>query len=519
MGGTAVKRFLDTAVIALVLAAAACGSSDEASTTQAPAANAPTGTTQAPLAELVTVDDVSVYQAVKAQIIKDGGIVEKPNAPVIANRPAIIRFFLKALGTARPTVEGELTIKSPGKPDLVLRDGGKRVVTEIDDDELGTTLNFTVPADAMQADSTYSFRAASGKLDGAADVLTFPPDGKPISLGAKMGSQTLKVKFVPITLDDEGTERAADMRNVQMYKDTLYKMYPVANVEVSVREQPFKWPSAVEANGSGWDKLLSGIMQLRRADNSPQNVYYVGVFNPKSSLEEFCSKGGCVLGIAPQATERDVNMRVALVLGYNNRGAGGTLAQELAHAMGRWHAPCGNPDAIDEDYPYGNASIGVEGYDLLDKKWYSPGSRLKDFMSYCGPTWVSDYTFKGLYERMDLVQQQEIEKQQQGGTGAGASGRTTQVMQTFLVDKSGKVEEGPELDALGGAPADGEDTIGVTYEGAGSATVGSAKGVVRRISGTGGRIVVAPAAPKAALRARLGGIGVTALRSAPYVAR
>ena len=525
------KRFLDTAVVALVLGTGACGASDEASTTQ-PGSETPAAAAQAPLAEQVSIDDISVYQAVKAQIVKEGAPSAKLNAPVIANRPAVIRVFVKAITTARPTVEGELVLKTPGKPDLVVRDGGKRIVNELDDDELATTLNFNVPAEAIQAGTTYSFRVASGKLDGATDVVSFPADGSAAPLGAKTSSQVLRVKFVPVTLDDAGTERAADMANVQMYKDTLYKMYPVASVEVSVREQAFKWPEAVEASGRGWDKLLTGIMQLRRADASPQNVYYVGVFNPKSSLEEFCSKGGCVLGIAPQASERDVNMRVALVLGYGNRGAGGTLAQELAHAMGRWHAPCGNPDAIDDDYPYGNASIGVEGYDILDKKWYSPGSRLKDFMSYCSPTWVSDYTYNGLFERMDLVEQQEQERAKSGGTATGtgtgtgtAGGRETQVMQTFLVDKDGKVEPGPELDAIpppnGANSADGakDETIAITYEGAASKTLGSAKGVIRRIAGTGGRIVVAPAAPKAALRARLTGLGVTALRSASLTGR
>ena len=169
---------------------------------------------------------------------------------------------------------------------------------------------------------------------------------------------------------------------------------------------------------------------------------------------------------------------------------------------------------------------GVEGYDILTKQWYSPGSRLKDFMSYCSPTWVSDYTYNGLFERMDLVEEQERAKSSAPpatGTGTGtAGGRETQVMQTFLVDKDGKVEQGPELDAIApGQGADGakDETIGITYEGAGSNAIGSAKGVVRRIAGTGGRIVVAPVAPKAAVRARLTGVGVTALRSASLTAR
>lgn len=506
--------------IALVLAAVACGSSDEGSATAPPAATPPPAP-QAPLAEQISVDDVAVYQAVKAQLVREGEIVEKPNAPVIANRPAVIRVFVKARRTARPTIEAELVLKTPGKPDLVLRDGGKRVVNELDDDELGTTMNFPVPADALQAETTYVFRAAAGKLDGAADVLTFPSDGVPLKLGVKTSSQTVRVKFVPITFEDEGVERPADMSSVQLYKDTIYSMYPVANVEVSVREQPLKWAQPVQSNGGGWDKLLSTLMQLRRSDAPAQDVYYVGVFNPRSSLAEFCASGGCVLGLAPQATERDLNMRVALVLGYDNRGAGDTVAHELAHAMGRGHAPCGSPAGIDDEFPYGNASIGVGGYDLLTKKWVSPSSRAKDFMSYCGPTWVSDYTYNAIFERMTIVAQQEIDRQKAPATtstGGAAGGASAQVMQSFLVDKNGVVEPGPELDTLGGA-AEGDEKVAVTYEGPGDAKLASAVGVVRYLPAIDGRIIVAPRAPKAALRARLGGIGVTALRSVSYSSR
>ncbi len=505
-------RTLEISVAALVLGAAACGSNvvvtDKGSS---PTTDTPATTPAGTIADILQVDDIGVYQAVKASIVKEGSIVVgKPNAPVIANRPAIIRVFVKALGVNRPTIEGELTLKTAGKPDLVLRDGGKKVVTELDDENLGTTLNFSIPADMIQADTSYVFKVAANKLDGATDVMVFPPGGAPQSLGAKTSSQVLKVKFVPIDIDD-GTDHPADMRNLQTYKDTLYRMYPVASVDVSVRDEAFKWTTAVQANGDGWDRLLSGLMQLRRADGSPQNVYYVGVFNPKASLEEFCARGGCVLGIAPQAGERDVNMRVALVLGYGNHGAGSTLAQELAHAMGRWHAPCGNPEAIDPDYPYGSASIGVWGYDIIDKKWLDPGTRLKDFMSYCGPTWVSDYTYSGLFDRMDLVQQQmqDLEKAQGTSGGAGAGGS---VMQTFFVDKYGGVEQGADVDVVPGADA-GQPSIDITYQGAGSTNVGTVKGSVRRISGTGGRIVVAPVAPRAAIRAHLAGIGATALRS------
>jgi len=261
-------------------------------------------------------------------------------------------------------------------------------------------------------------------------------------------------------------------------------------------------------------------MQLRRADKAERDVYYVGVFTPKPTIDQFCDKGGCILGIAPQADELSVGMRAALVLGYKSHGAGGTLAQELAHAMGRMHAPCGSPQAIDSDYPYGNGGIGVWGYDILKKEMVDPGNRYRDFMSYCGPVWVSDYTFQGIYERMETLtaQQKAIDAQVPsatpasgsggGGGGAGAAAATV-TRQSFIVAADGSVQEGPALEVIPGQ-ARGEH-VDVTYEGATGKVLATARGHVRTISGTGSRLVVVPEAPASATRARLAGIGVSAL--------
>lgn len=490
------------------LACGACGASDDAA---APAATetAPTAPVST-VADELSIEEVAVYQGVKVTLAKDGVLVPeaKLNAPVIAARPALVRVYVKAIGRTRPFIEGELRVKRAGREDLVLKDGGKRVVPELDDAELDQTLNFSIPAEDMTADATFSVRAGL-KLDG--DVISFPAEGGAVPFGAKTTSQRLRVKFVPVSYEaDEGVSLTPDLADIAALKDTLYKMYPVASVDVTVRE-PFKWSTIVKSNGPGWDALLTGIMQLRRADKAERDVYYVGVLTPKASIDQFCNQGGCILGIAPQAEERDVNLRVALVLGYQSRGAGSTLAQELAHAMGRGHAPCGNPQAIDDDFPYSSGSIGVFGYDLLKNVLIDPGHRYRDFMSYCGPTWVSDYTYKGIFERMDALTKQQQAIDASAGTpapGVGSGAQQTEVMQSFRITTDGAVHEGPALDMIAGESA---DDVAVSYRGANGQIVRTTKGRVRTISGTGSRLVIAPAAPLGATHARVGAHGFTAL--------
>ncbi|MBX3187159.1 MAG: hypothetical protein KF819_09095 [Labilithrix sp.] len=461
-----------------------------------------------PLAEQVRVEEVAVYQGVKSVLVAGGEIPKKLNAPVIAGRPAFVRVHVRPIGKTRPTLSGEMRVKRAGKEDLVLRDVvGKRVVLELDEEHLYETLNFEIPAEDMTADASFSLRVGTS-LD-AADLLTYPADGGAMPFGAKTTSNTLRVKFVPISYEEEGTPLLPELeKDLAFYRDTLYSMYPVATVDASIRA-PFRWGAKVEPDGDGWGELLQGLMQLRRADKAPRDVYYIGVFTPKATLDEFCRNGGCVLGIAPQAQERDVNLRIALVLGYRNRGSAGTLAQELAHAMGRMHAPCGRPDAIDPDFPYGGGGIGVWGYDLLTKEWKNPGARLRDFMSYCSPVWISDYTWSGLFERMDVLTQQQAALDAANG-GSGAPAPAARTMQTFMVGRDGKVSAGGSIEDLEGPH--GGDTLPVTYESSSGVTLSSTQGYVRKIAGIGGSIVVAPEAPAAAARARVGRT-VTDLRS------
>jgi hypothetical protein len=504
------------ALAALVAAAAngACGSSDSSTpASSGPAAAAAPATPPPTAADQMAIDEVAVYQAVKTTVVKEGALVAKTNAPVIANRPALVRVFVKAIARTRPAIEGELRVKRAGKEDLVLKDGGKRIALELDDSAMEQTLNFEIGAEDMTPDATFSVKVGT-KLD-SGDVVTFPADGTAAPFSAKTASQQLRVKFVPVTYEaDTGTSITPDLADMASLKETLYKMYPVASVEITVRE-PLKWSTPVKADGPGWDTLLSGIMQLRRADKAASDVYYVGVFTPKETIDQFCDKGSCILGIAPQAGELSVGMRAALVLGYKNRGAGSTLAQELAHAMGRAHAPCGSPQAVDTDYPYPGGSIGVFGYDIVTKTLLDPSGRYRDFMSYCGPTWTSDYTFAGIYERMEVVTAQQKAltpapgaSTPPGGAGAGAAIQSV-TRQSFIVAKDGSIQEGPALEVI---PGDGSgEHVDVAYVGPTGKVFSSAKAHVRTISGTGSRIVIAPEAPAGATHARLAGMGLTAL--------
>ena len=68
------------------------------------------------------------------------------------------------------------------------------------------------------------------------------------------------------------------------------------------------------------------------------------------------------------------------------------IAHELGHNLSLYHADCGDPALTDPSFPHDNARSGVWGWDPRDGGSLAPPERA-DFMSYCDPSWVSDYYF------------------------------------------------------------------------------------------------------------------------------
>ena len=68
------------------------------------------------------------------------------------------------------------------------------------------------------------------------------------------------------------------------------------------------------------------------------------------------------------------------------------IAHELGHNLSLPHAPCGNPQGVDPEFPYPGGRTGARGYGFATGELASPDR--PDVISYCRTNpWISDYFF------------------------------------------------------------------------------------------------------------------------------
>jgi Peptidase M66 len=360
-----------------------------------------------PIVANLAVTDVAMFQAVKVTVVKGGALVSsaKRNAPVVAKRPGLLRVYVKpGSGWTAREVTAEVRLVAGEKKFPILRET-KSISRASTDEDPKSTFNIEVPADNLPPGVTFqvALTASDGDKinDGEASDGRFPADGSFEDLDAELSGK-LKVVVVPVRYDTDGSGRTPDISKAQVerYKQTLMRWYPASEVEVTTHA-PYPWTTTIAGNGTGFSNVLRAMHQLRQKDKVEDDVYYYGLLAPTTSMNSFC-QGGCVAGLSTVADEDTPVLRASVGLGFVGQDAANTMAHEVGHAHGREHAPCGGASGVDPGYPYPQAQIGVWGYDIFEKTLISP-TKGRDIMGYCPNEWVSDYTYKALFERIATV--------------------------------------------------------------------------------------------------------------------
>ncbi len=358
-------------------------------------------------AQGLAVSEIAVFQGVKVSVWSNGSAASH-TAPVVVGRPGLVRVYVAPQsGWSARAVTAQLTLTSSGSAQTF--SDTKTPSSASSDASLGSTFDFDLPASAFNGDTTAKVELTvpkgSGSASGGAAMVSS------VAFNAGNPGSTLKVVVVPVKYMADGSGRLPDTSSAQMalYQKTMMNIYPARSITITVRAA-WTWNQTISADGTGFDTILNSLTNLRQQDNAPYDVYYFAAFEPDTSFDSFCS-GGCVAGLSTVATSpSDSFSRVSTGLGYTGADSATTMAHEVGHAHGREHTPttqgtaaqCFMPGSPDNSYPYSSGLIGSWGYDINAKTLMDP-SQYGDVMGYCQSTWVSDWTYTALFERMNAV--------------------------------------------------------------------------------------------------------------------
>lgn len=415
----------------LFVLAAGCGSG-------ASGGQASNPTTGPKFAQSMTITAVAMFQGTKVDIVKtdDSGNtahVDKPTAPVVEGRPGMVRVYV-SLGDAYQAhdVTGELHVADANGNELFVVSETKTIGAASSDKDTGSTFNFVlennqiVPGGAQfrvsLVDPDQGVALTEKKRDTAIGA-RWPQDGTLDSFGTVNTGDSIKVVVVPIKYDADGSGRLPDTSDSQMqaFKNRLMQFYPVKRVDFTMHA-PWSWttPKLEPADQNAWSQLVLSISELRASEKAASDVFYFVLFDSYATWRDYLvagsQQGGAIIGVGDaRGPSTPVDRNVAVV-GYPGAFNGfgihlsgiDTLPQELAHTVGRLHAPCAPmgqvPVPVDAKYPYKNAAIGAWGYDIFAKTFIDPSSNAKDYMSYCFDSiWTSDYTYAAMATQLAAI--------------------------------------------------------------------------------------------------------------------
>ncbi|MET0341525.1 MAG: hypothetical protein ABW252_11040 [Polyangiales bacterium] len=367
------------------------------------------GTARAPASGL-RIREVALYQTIKVPLVQNGAWVSARPVMVVQNKRALVRVFVDAIAGYRPRpLRGTLTLQNGGTSTELV--SARSLTASSTDEAPDSTFTFDVPAAQIGPSTQLSIALTEPECSSAAPAAAadtrFPASGLQ-ALGANQTGK-LKVVLVPISVAGRAPQiTETDLNNV---RDVLLSYYPVPTVEVSVRNRPLVWSTAVTgADSRAWSSIVNALVRERGTDRPSSDTYYYGVMQPAATMATFCSRG-CIAGMAPQNTRVQPSTQVGLSVFYPGGSAAAMVSaaeiivHELGHAHGRGHAPCvtgnGTIQGVDRNYPVTGGNIGTWGWNSRTGVFNAPTH--KDVMGYCRPNWISAYTYQALALRSQSV--------------------------------------------------------------------------------------------------------------------
>ena len=329
--------------------------------------------------------------------------------PLVAGKPALLRVFLtaeRATDATMPPVRATFHRDGAVTYELDIPSTQDSIPTVIDESSLSKSANAEIPGWVIQPGLEIVIEPdPEGTLDLELGVARRIPATGRMAVDVR-AMPVFEVTLVPFIWDaspdssivDITAAMAADPEGHELFERT-HLLLPVAELDVTAH------PAVAAPTNDGFEILrLTDLIRVAEGGRG----HYLGVMAGPTGPPG-------LLGVA-----NDIgNWSSFSVLDSE------TIAHEFGHNRNLYHAPCGGAAGPDRYYPYASGSIGAWGYDFRGGELVPPDR--PDFMSYCEPTWTSDYQFtNALRYRMETETNSIV-------VTAGAARAAASSSQTLLV--------------------------------------------------------------------------------------
>lgn len=329
----------------------------------------------------VRVNPAQLRLTVAAVQLTQGAQPEGGIATLVRGRDAMLRVFMQGDVESFYAPAVRVQVYHGATLAETLASGPTEVPMNLERDNVARSWNVPIPGRLVQPGMRVLVEADPAGVvplaPGSATV--YPATGVPFSADVR-AVPPLVLRMVPVHQTLTGTTGNVNAGNVAEFVAPLRAMFPVQDVQVSLRA-PYT-TSHVANTGTGWSNILREMAALQSAEGGPSDYFY-GVVT---------SAGGGIAGIG--------YLGYPAALGYDRLPGGDqTLAHELGHNFGRYHAPCGNPGGPDPAFPTIGATLDVLGFDV--SAGAVRGTQYRDLMSYCAPEWITWYTYRAIMDYRD----------------------------------------------------------------------------------------------------------------------
>lgn len=295
--------------------------------------------------------------------------------PLIANQPALLRVFVsspRAAGEPMPKVRATFYHRGAEVHVAEIQGGSAPIPDAVDEGSLASSANADIPGGVLRPGLEMVVEIdPGGTLDPALGVATRLPETGRTNVSVR------ELPDFPLTLvpflygpnpDRSILELTAGMAEDPEGHDLMRHtrdLLPIGGFDITLH-------APVMTYAFGGLSIAQQVELIRRMESEGPG-YWLGLQAPVPTSGVL----GVALGI-PSWSSYAVPLS-------------NTIAHELGHNMGLWHAPCGGAAGPDPLFPDPNGRIGSWGYDRASGRLVSP--YVPDIMSYCASEWIGDYHF------------------------------------------------------------------------------------------------------------------------------